>query len=139
MKLLFPALEARFNADHALVIAARKLYEGFEGERPKRVKPYVEVSRIGGSDTDTFGHDIDVYILRFSFFTGTQTTDLIHDIFEHMRRVFKYPNLGGNFSLVGSKKVGQSGPFLRDGAYQGQVSYEYKTQRDLNVPLVRHL
>lgn len=139
MKLLFPALEARFNSDLALVTAARKLYEGFGGDRAKGVLPYVEVHRRNAGQSDTFGKDIELYDLQFSIFGKHQYPDMVNDIVEHMIRVFDDAALVGNFSLVSIRRSGGNGPFLRDGVFQALMFYEVQLQRLVNHPVVRGL
>lgn len=138
MKLLFPALEARFNSDRALVIAARKLYKGFAGERAKGVFPYVEVHRRDGGQSDTFGKDYETYDLQFSIFDKRQYTDPIDEIVEHWIRVFDNPDLVGNFTLSQWRRSGgPQGPFHRDGSFQVLMFYEVQIQRNVNSPVVR--
>lgn len=140
MKLLFPALEARFNSDLALVTAARILYKGFAGERAEGVFPYVEVYRRGGGQSDTFGKDIETYNLQFSIFDSHQYTDPIDGIVEHWIRVFDNPALIGDFDLtMWRRSGGPQGPSHRDGTFQVLMFYEVQLQRLINSPVVRCL
>lgn len=139
MKLLFPALEQRFDADRALVVAARKLYNGFANVRVKAVLPYVEVYRQGGGQDDSFSKDIELYDLRFNLYGNQILTDQVQDMAEHMTRVFDdAPLAGPGFTIVMmNRSGGPVGPFVVDGVYQAFISYQATLQRVVNSPLVR--
>lgn len=139
MKLLFPALEARFVSDAALVLCCRKLYDGFAGVRAKGVLPYVEVRREGGSSSDTFAKTINVYNLAFNIFGHTQTPNKMRDRVEHFLRVFDDASLvSPRFTLSSIQRTGgPTGPTLIDGAFQAVINYEVITTRTVALPLVR--
>jgi len=50
MKILFPSLETRFNANATLVKVGRKLFRGLRGEPVRESIPFTEVT---GELTDT--------------------------------------------------------------------------------------
>lgn len=139
MKLLYPALEARFISDAQLVLQCRKLYEGFAGTRTKGVLPYVEVRREGGNQNDSFVKSIDVYNLAFNIFGHTQTPDKMRDRVEHFMRVFDDASLlSPKFTLSSIQRTGgPTGPILIDGAFQTVINYEVIITRKVALPLVR--
>lgn len=135
---IFNALERRFKADKALVKAGRKLYEALAGGRVKTA-PNVEVT-ITDTDAggDTFDADIDVFRLEFRVFTKDGTTKAANIIIGHLRRVFDDANMkSGEFTTVGMRHTGGSGPTLEDGSYDASLTYDFEVQWVSPEPVTR--
>jgi len=141
MKRLFPALEVRFKSNKRLVSKARKLVQGYEGQKVTGPLPYVEVT-CGSSDiaTRTFGADIEVYQLFFTIHTGRTQPSLADDIKELMIEVFDDANLlSADFKTVGCVRQSCSGPVLNDAVYDIEMAYEVIVQWNVRRPAVKML
>lgn len=138
MKLLFPSLESRFNADGDSLRICRKLYMGFpEGER-QRAMPYVEAHLEDSVPADSFDSDIEEKTVTFSLYSGQSLMDRINDMIEHMRRVFKDAQLvSEDFTTAGCEWVSTAGPTFEDGTYQAQMTFKVTLERALKSPETR--
>lgn len=139
MKILFPALETRFNADAQLVKLGKRLYRGLEGEPQRDVKPSCEVSGFLTGTLDTFTDDIEVYDVVFTYFSNSREPDKCDDWLVRMIDVFDDANLASDdFSTAGCFRTDKKEPFMEDGVFRCDVEYTITIQRTTKIPATRH-
>lgn len=140
MKLVFPALEARFKSRSDLVSLARKLVMGYEGQKVTGPLPYVDVTCLDDLPYDSFGADFETYQLKFTIHTDRSQPGKANDIKEIMVDVFDDANLvSQTFSTVNCTRVGSSGPVLNDKVYDVELDYLLTIQRKAMKPAVRRM
>lgn len=138
MDLLFPAIERRLNGDAALKLSVRKIYHGFAGGRLKATLPYIEVSRVNSAPNDTFGVDLEDYLLQFSLFSRLERPDDANAMVRNLVRVFDHAVLTGpGFHALDMVRVATTGPTVVDAVYQARVDYSVMLQSDVLVPPIR--
>jgi len=144
MKLIFPAIQRRFNESAAMRRIGRKLFRGFNSEPLASTTPFCEVSGIISETLDTMGgaqggSDIEVWDLQFSYFSGQSTPTKADIWLEEMVRSFDDADLNdANFSTVGMVRTDRTEPFLADGTFRAAIRYDLLIQRTFNLPVVRH-
>lgn len=133
MLMLWPAIEDRFECDKLLVQKARKIYLGFQG-RERSILPYVEVFMPVETQRDTFGADLNEFVVQFNIFTKRETSKRILEIMFHLHRVFKNaPLTSQNITAVQFQLSTATGPMVVDGVYQAIRVYSVIVQ-----PVVRN-
>lgn len=138
MHRIFEALDRQFATNRRLVLLARKLYHGLDGQSIKAVREHVDVTgdRIG--DLDTFGSDEPIYELVFTVFGKGPLPTRVAEIMEELERTFKDCNLkSGYFGCSAMQLTGCTGPRLVDGVYTGSMTFELSVTRAVNLPATR--
>lgn len=137
MHLIWPAIEAKFQAAAKLRKLARKIYLGLGPDRQKVTLPYINVNRTGGESVQTYGQALEIYNLEFQFYTKHDRPEPCMEIMRVFQIVFhdncSWP--AGEFLPSEFLRIGQSGPVVVDGSYQGSMEYVLTVQRVQGVPL----
>lgn len=135
MKILFPALEARFNASATLVAAGRKLVRKIES-----TTPYTLVEGDITDTEDTFSSDIEIYSVTFTFVDkGTVLVARADEWLERMIEVFDNANLtSDDFTTAGCVRTNKTEPEHSEGRWRASIEYDITIQRTVNLPAVRH-
>lgn len=135
MKILFPALETRFNASATLKVAGRKLVRKTES-----TTPYTLVEAGVPETEDTFTSDIEKYAVTFSFVSKSSVLPTRADEWlERMIEVFDDANLtSDDFTTSGCVRTGKADPEYSEGRWRASIEYEITIQRTVNLPETRH-
>lgn len=137
MHLIWPAIEAKFQGSAKLRKSARKIYLGLGDDRQKTLLPYIVVNRTGGESIQTYSCALEIYQLRFAFYTKLETPDRCMEMMRLFQIVFHdncvWP--AGEFLPTQFLRVDQAGPEASDGVYQGSMDYEMIVHRVQGVPL----
>lgn len=138
---IFPAIERRFNADQEVVRRCRKIYEGFAGDRPDAVMPYVEIHVTDGDpDFDTFSTDVERAAVQVTLFSQGESTRNIHRMTEAFTRLFDDAKLvGADYVSAAFKRTNNSGPLMipEEGVWRVLLAYEWIGEYVAQTPAVR--
>lgn len=136
---LFPALEARFNANPTLLLKGRKLYNGYDQAKVNETRPYCEVNYEQSQDLSTFDFDVYEYALSFRYHAKDLKNTASRAWIDAMRQAFRDANVQSTeFTTCGCRMVRARVPMLTNGVYEAEAEFRLTVQNRMKVPLLAH-